>query len=370
MKQVLLTGAAFALSISGALAGGLDRTFTPVDIIFEEGNYVEVSWGYASPTITGTDGTLFGGRSIADVADNFAIYSGAARFQIMDNIAIGLILDQPYGVDIAYGSDSIALGGTLAKLDTSAQTALLQYQFNENFSVYGGARRLAAEGNVTLSGAAYGALSGSTFVFNNDVGWGYVAGAAYERPELAQRVSLTYHSAINLDFATTETTPFTGGIATQTGTTRSKVPQAVELGLQTGINPNTLIFGSIRWSDWGPFSIIPPAFSGIDLANLTNVWTYEIGVGRKINDKLSASLTYTHESANGNNLVSPLSPYNGLNSISLGAKYQMTDKVSLSGGVRYTKFGDAQPSTSDTARASMSNNSAISVGFKLGISLD
>jgi len=63
-----------------------------------------------------------------------------------------------------------------------------------------------------------------------------------------------------------------------------------------------------------------------------------------------------------------LAPTNGQTAISLGGKYELSDSVTLSGGIRYTMFGNAQPEvgTPDTPLGSFTNNDAISAGLKLG----
>ncbi|MCH2168330.1 MAG: hypothetical protein MK107_11465 [Oceanicola sp.] len=45
----------------------------------------------------------------------------------------------------------------------------------------------------------------------------------------------------------------------------------------------------------------------------------------------------------------------------------MSDAITISGGVNYTKVGDAQPETGtpDTARANFNDNSVFGVGFSV-----
>ena len=53
MKYYLSSVTAACLVAGGAHAGALDRTGQPVDVLFEQGRYLEFSLGYLSPDITG-----------------------------------------------------------------------------------------------------------------------------------------------------------------------------------------------------------------------------------------------------------------------------------------------------------------------------
>lgn len=71
--------------------------------------------------------------------------------------------------------------------------------------------------------------------------------------------------------------------------------------------------------------------------------------------------------AKGDPLVSPLAPSNGKLGATLAAIYT-SGNTKVTAGINYTKLGDAQPQTSDIARASFTGNSAVGVGIKFGVS--
>lgn len=377
MKYIFwAASAAMALTTGMAHAGNLDRTKTPIDIIFEDGNYAELSYGFVSPSITGRD-TL--GNPVANVGGDFSLLASGIKFQLTDSLSFALIQDQPYGDDITYGGNpaTTMLGGTKAKADSNAITMLLRYKMANGMSVYGGPRVVRADGDVTLSGLAYGPLNGYNVNLRSDQSVGYVLGAAYEIPDIAFRAALTYHSEVDLDLPSTETFPagipgVPAGIPLTSGTTDSTLPQSVKLQVQSGIAKDTLVFGSVRWSEHSVFTLIPP-LAARNLTELDDAWTYELGVGRRFSDKFSARLTYVYEDEMNNDLVSPLAPVKGRQSLALGAEYQLTEAVSLSGGVRYIWLGNAQPETPgpgnpDVARASFTGNDALAFGMKIGIS--
>jgi len=377
MKHYALTAAMMALTAGSAHAGGIDRSDTPIDALFEKGNYAELSFAYIKPHATGSD--LLGNRH-SNVADNFSLFGAALKMDVGEKLSFAVIFDQPYGADILFNGSpaTTLLGGTFATAKSNAITGLLRFKFNDRFSIYGGPRYLKADGKITLSGLAYGPLSGYHINLGSDEGLGYVAGAAFELPDIALRVAVTYHSSINLKFNTTETFPAALGGGNVTGPTSSDLPQSLEIAAQTGIAKDTLVFGSFRWSDWSAFTLLPPGrnfgppFGNLpgNIAQLDDVYAFELGVGHRFTEKLSASIAVSHELKGGNdNLVSPLAPTNGRTAISIGGKYKLNDTVDISGGIRYTWLGDGLPETGtpDTQRATFKNNYAISGGLKLGI---
>jgi len=370
MKKIALAASIVAFGAGGAVAGGLDRSYTHIDQIFEKGNYAELSFGYIDPTLEGRD---LLGNPISNVADSFTNVGGALKLDFGDKMSFAVIFDQPYGTDIHYGGSPVAtlLGGTSAVSDSNALTVLLKYKVTDRISLYGGPRAVEADGTINLKGLAYGPLNGYRVKLNSDYGLGAVVGAAYEIPKIAFRAALTWHSSVDLNFNTVEAFPIAPGVpgpAIATGKTKSELPQSLRLTLQSGISRNTLLFGSVRWSEWSAFNIDPPSVAP-NLSELDDVYGYEIGIGHRFTDRLSARVSYDYEPSQGDSLVSPLLPYNGLQALTLGAKYKLTDHVDLSGGVRYIVLGNAKPETGtpDTARGNYKNNDAVSVGFKLGV---
>lgn len=357
---------------SMAQALGLDRSGQDITAIFETGGYAELSFGFVRPKLEGVD---LLGTGIDDVGRDFSIVGAAVKYDLTPTLSLGLIVDQPYGADIEYGGDPEAtlLGGTAANLDSLGLTLLARYRINEAFSVHGGVRTVSADGGVTLSGLAYGApgsptsLNGYSVDLRDANGTGYVVGAAFERPEIALRVALTYQSAIDLDFDTSESIL---GIPLGDGSTEVTAPESWNLDVQTGIAADTLLFGQVRWAKYSGTILTPPVFGGAtggaSITDIEDTYAVSLGVGRKITESLSGSLSVGYEGKGEDELVSPLAPTNGLTSVQVGAQYAM-GQVTFTGGVRYTFLGDAQPETGtpDVARATFEGNDAVSLGLSV-----
>ena len=113
----------------------------------------------------------------------------------------------------------------------------------------------------------------------------YLVWVAYEKPEIALRVALTYNSKISHDFDTVERSALTGGVDLA-GTTTVESPQSVNLEFQSGVAKDTLVFGSIRWVDWSNYVIDPTYYTPPSplVSYDSDTVTYTLGVGRRFNE--------------------------------------------------------------------------------------
>ena len=358
MKRFLMASVAVVAGGTSAFAGGIDRSGQGLGALFEKGRYMELSFGLASPTVEGVD---VAAQPTGDVAGTYSQLGFSYKYDINEKLSMALNIDQPFGADISYGLTTPVLGGTLAKADTYAVTGILRYKFNEAFSVHGGLRMQHAEGNIRLQGAAYAGLSGYSVQLDGDWAPGYLVGVAFEKPEIALRVALTYNSAIKHEMDTTQTIvpPATGTV------TEVETPQSVNLDFQTGVAKDTLVFGQIRWVDWSSFLIDPTNFPGNGLVELEDTVTYTLGIARRFNENWAGSISLNYEGKGTDDLVSPLAPTNGRIGATLGAIYTM-DNMKITAGINYTKVGDAQAATAGAGRASMTGNSVVGIGVKVG----
>ncbi|RVT84213.1 hypothetical protein DXV76_11020 [Rhodobacteraceae bacterium CCMM004] len=384
--RIITSGAAVLLATTSmAAALGLDRSAQDIGLLFEDGGIAELSFGHVMPSVDGNDVAVFGGQPSGNVAQDYTIWGLGVKADLTPDLSFAVIVDEPYGTDISYPvPGSVALGGTRAIVDSHAITALARYKFTDNFSVHGGLRYQQISANVSLGGLAYGpaalpTLNGYNASFDGDDAWGYVIGGAYERPDIALRVALTYNSAITHELPTVETVQgipvsiLSGGALPATSTTTVRSPESLNLDFQTGIAPDTLLFGSIRYARYEQTIVSPQFFDSAvggpnsSLTDIESGFGYSLGLGRRFNDKLSGSITVGYEEES-DPLVSPLSPTNGRYSLALGMAYNVTDNFVVSGGASYTWLGDAQPETGtpDVARASFTDNDAFAIGIKLG----
>ncbi len=331
MTHISKLALAISLTATAAHAGGVDRSGQDIGFIFEKGGYVALSYGSVKPTVKATP------NAYGDIANDYTSTSLAFKMDVNDKLSLGLVMDQPYGADVAYPILDVA-----AVLNTSAITAMARYKLNDAFSVHGGLSYTSIDGSFN---PPTGAPLGFAVTINRSTDTGYVLGAAWEKPEIAARVALTYFSGSDL--------------VDPLSASSFNAPQAVNLDFQTGVAANTLVFGSVRWADWSNTVI---TVAGSDIVTYDNdSLTYSLGVGRKFTDNWSAAVTLGYEAAHGG-IASALAPTDGSSSIGLGVSYTM-DNIKISGGVRYVMLGDA--TTAGLPVNVWSDNTATAAGIKI-----
>ncbi len=351
----------------------MDRSGQGVGAIFEKGQYFELSYGLAMPSVSGvgidnaaTPTTT--SAATGNVAPDYASLGFALKMDVNDKVSLAIIMDEPFGAEVDYSTAGYVLNGAGATVETSGITVLAKYQLNENMSVYAGPRMISASGEYNRAVAGQ-ATAGYSATYDSGSDTGYVVGAAYEIPSIALRAALTYSSETNFTLDGTRTSAVVGaGTTTLTAT----MPQSVNLDFQTGIAADTLLMASVRWADWSEGtlddSFLGTAFGGGD-ANLadfnnTDTYTYSLGVARRFNEKFAGVFSVGYEAAQGGT-ASNLSPTDGYTSYSLGGVYNVTEQVKVSGGIRYVDLGDA---TTEGVGGRFSGNSATGLGLKVSYS--
>jgi long-subunit fatty acid transport protein len=368
MTRSIIAVAALLGSTSIAAAGGIDRSGQSIVALFETGRYMEFSLGYASPDTSGTGNVLLGGGNSGNATGDFFSFGAAYKSDLNNQLSYAIIYDQPFGADIDYpvGTGYFAQG---------AITGLLRYKLPSNVSFHGGLRVQTVEASANIpfvsSGPGLGiANPGAPYVVNGDrdVGLGYVLGVAYERPDIALRVSLTYNSKIKHSLDTTETS----ALASPTNSeTEFETPQSVNLEFQTGIAKDTLLFGGLRWTEWSQFTITPVDYqtlTGVPLVSFEDDrYTWTLGVGRRLNDTWSVAATAGYERSTGSP-TSNLGPTDGFKSLALAAIYTK-DKIKVTTGIRYINIGDADTRVGALVPGgSFRDNDAVAIGVKVGYS--
>lgn len=325
-KGIIAIGALCALQ-STALAGGIERGGYNIDLLFDPSQAaVESSATFVMPhrklknvrDTDLTDGNLnsLGYSSSADDTENYWSPRIGAKAGYQD---VDCLFDysQPYGAHSNPGAHwAGAAQNVETKINSDNYALTCSYKFDAGpgqFRVIGGANYLQMDGfkerlvvppelisSLGLSGSGIGRLD-----LEGD-GWGWRAGVAYEIPEYAMRASLVYYSEVKLDNVTgnVDLTNIPGalnalGIVPGAGTVipvsgSTAMPDALELKLQSGIAPNWLAFGSVKWTDWSQLQRIPfYAANGYEVTALDlgyrDGWTVTAGIGHKFNEQWSAA---------------------------------------------------------------------------------
>ena len=353
-------------------AEGLERININPGFMFSDSNSAEISFASINPSLPATEGAFFDLADNLEVAPSFSALSLSVKTSLRDNLDVGLFYtNNGNGVLIDWGTIPAAtsLGATVdweiaADLEMPTIAALAKYKINDNVSVFGGLKR------VTVNDGAFvktgGDLNGDS-VIDDAPHWilseksevGAVYGAAYEMSDIALRVSLMIEDGIELEIPTTAG----GGVSAADGTSEAGVGDAITLNFQSGIAEDTLLFGSIRRSNWEDYQVkVPiPGNALRTLSEFENGTSYNLGVGRKISDDLSLSLSAFYDGGDGTD-ASELSPTGANRSISLGGKYSISENADLSLGASYSKRGDA---TTGSIGATLDDSTVLTIGSRL-----
>ena len=417
MKKHLTLTAALMLTTTAASAAGIDRVLTNYGILFETGNYVELSYANVQPEVSGTYSSTPLGPGLPSLAaaggsdttgtmsKDFSTLSGSVKYDLTDRLALGMFSNQPFGADAAYTSGFYT--GLAAEWNSRGTSVVLKYQATPNVSVYGGVRSIVSQADIAipdslvriryagaaaqLQGAAQAAAAagdlataaalgaqatqlgavattapqgslGYTATTDSDRQTSYILGAAYERPEIALRVALTYESGYSHEFDTSESLPLLGA---RNSVTTVDMPDVYTLDFQSGVATDTLVFGSIRYATWSDWEVRPdlynslpgnPAVVGIE----DNSTTYRLGVGRKFTDAVSGFARVTYEPGTDKE-VNRLSPTDGSIAYGVGGTYT-NGPIKVTAGVEYVQFGDGTDSTGTV----FADNDAVAVGVSVG----
>ena len=370
LNQLYLAITISALPIV-SMAAALDRSGQSISAFLQPGNYAEIGFAAVDASVEGKDQA---GVKVNDMSESYHYLSAAVKVQATDKISLGLIYDQPFGADAVYPSadgskftttSNTPVKGTTAKVDTHNITALIGYQLNENWNVYAGPVWQTVAADIKLRGIAYSELNYNINV-DTEEAYGWLAGFAYQIPEIALKAAVTYRSEIKHNADAQETTRIPMYASDET--VQAITPQSVNIDLQTGVAQNTLVFANLRWVHWDQFTVSPKVLKGFgqDLISYSDdQYTANIGVAHKFNDKWSASSSVGYDSGAGNP-VTTLGPTEGYWSVGLGAQYSPTEKYFIAGGMKYLWLGDADATASQQIQGKFKDNHAIGYGLKMG----
>lgn len=195
---------------SVASAAGLDRSGQDITAFLQDGTYAEAVYTYIDADVTGKDTS---GNKIDDIAESYDFFRYGVKTDINDTFSVGILYDEPFGAAADYSGDNNFVDangeGTNVEVRTESITGILGAKFgeNKNFQVYGGPVAQRVEADVKLRGPAYSIANGYTAHISADQEYGYLAGIAYSKPEIALKAALTYRSEIEHNAQSAEVYP-------------------------------------------------------------------------------------------------------------------------------------------------------------------
>ncbi|MGJ8604038.1 MAG: OmpP1/FadL family transporter [Marivita sp.] len=425
MKRLMTSAAALAMAAGAVQAGGIERANNDYGFLFTQNDQLQLGFSHVMPELLGKytpELTAAGGgeNSTGNMAKDYTNYTFAYKNDLNEKLTLGLFVNNPYGAASEYTQGVYA--GLVADWDSDQVSIVGKYRITDRVSVFAGARYVESQADITIpdllvrssvgrnaqglgaqaqalgaeaaaagaagdlataqalgaQAAALGAQAqglgaaaqdfGTSMEFNAQgrrVGdWGAILGVAYEIPDIALRVALSWHSEIEHNFGTSESIAGLG-IDADNGETKVKMPQVVALDFQSGIAPGTLVFGQIKWTEWSKWEVSTPEYENVTGGAITGFdsdgTTWKLGVGRAFNEDLSGFAQVTYEAQNGD-VVSRLAPRDGIVSLGIGGQYKM-DNLTWRGGLEYAWIGDAE----DASGVKFESNTALGAGISLTV---
>jgi len=389
LKTLTVAIAAFSIT-SVASAAGLDRSGQDITAFLQDGTYAEAVYTYIDADVTGKDTS---GNNIDDIAESYDFFRYGVKADINDTFSIGVLYDEPFGAAADYSGNNNFVDqnptssrngeGTNVEVRTESITGILGAKIgeNKNFQVYGGPVAQRVKADVKLRGTAYEAANGYTTHISPDQDYGYIAGVAYSKPEIALKAALTYRSEIEHNTDAFERYPAVEGLpgyGPRSEMIEITTPESVNFDFQTGINPTTLATAKVRWVPWSDFAIVPSLYNDVSKLNLIyrpdglslvsydeDQWQVELGLAKRLTPALALTGTVGWDSGAGNPVTS-LGPIEGYYSAGLGAKYNVTENWAVSAGGKYLWFGDAEGQIPSKALVSnFEDNDGFILGMKV-----
>ena len=361
------------LPLTPAFAAGLDRSGQSISVFLQPGNYAEAGISVLDPTVKSSQ------LNVTDMAEDYYFPSAAIKVQATEHISLGLLYDQPFGADAMYSLEQSmftnGIEGTKVEVETHNLTALIGYQPTENWNFYAGPVWQTVEADISLRGQAYispkdptKVLSGYDIKIHEEEAFGWLAGFAYQIPEIALKTSVTYRSEIKHKAKSVETHKLMPMLNVESQLD-AITPQSVNIDFQTGVAANTLAFANIRWVHWDQFAVTPKFLNSASGNNLIDYsddqWSATVGVGRKFNSHWSGSASVGYDSGAGNP-VTTLGPTEGYWSVGLGGQYSPAENYFIQAGVKYFWLGDAHAQTGGNIVGEFTDNYALGYGLKIG----
>ena len=388
MKSILRAGIAIGLLSSPAFSGGWETGRLDTSFMYEEGGFGQfgvLSVNYDVGAVIQHPSANKHTMAKNQNRSSFAVKMGLGNFDLgLTRYHSGAIQLDGQGGNLDGcnpATAAIALCSVVPSADVTIYSTayLARYSINENISVFGGLNQFAlGDATVTTIAGHYkvDAKTENVTTF----------GAAYELPTIALRVEAVFQEETKTSLSASSslspllpTTPISGASYT--------VPETMTLNFQSGIAEDTLLFGSIHQQNWDTAQIVIPSNpAGINPvtfaadapvsavgSSFSNKTAYSIGVGRKLSDKLSVSLSYSREDGSGPTTDDPFTLSDGSQGITVGARYTM-DNMSLSAGYNYTTAGDVNvihevaPGVPSGLTANYSDNTTSAIGFRVAFS--
>ncbi len=284
----------------------------------------------------------------ADIGSLALVPASYASYRINKDLVLALSINSPFGLatkpdpNLWQGSPV----GQSSKMFTANATPTLSYQIAPGLFVGAGVQLEY----MSLRFKFFDGVGSATADINDDLGVGFTAGLLWQ-PSKSTSIGLGFRSSIEHKMDGSLTVPAAGGASAPVNAT-FETPEIVTLSVRQAIAPNTRLLGTIEWTNWSRFGVIPIVGSGPITgsatdrslpANWHDSWLYSVGLEYDYSQKLTLRTGVAFEKSPIQNATERLIqvPDSDRWWASAGLTYRWSEKMAFDLAYTHIFFDDA-----------------------------
>ena len=266
---------------------------------------------------------------------------------------LGLSINSPFGLatkpdDLFWAGRAI---GQTSKLFSVNATPTLAYQIAPGLHVAAGVQLEYMKLTYKFAAAQAAGTNSPTAIaeIDDDLGVGFTAGVLWQ-PSKRTSIGLGFRSSITHDLD--GTIEAAGVLPSRHISAEFKTPETVTLSIRQEIAPKTRLLGTIEWTNWSRFGVIPiEGSAGLGPAgglaalkgNWHDGWLYSVGLEYDVNQKLTVRTGVAFEKSPIQNATERLIqvPDSDRWWVSGGATYKWSEKITFDFAYTHIFFDDA-----------------------------
>jgi long-chain fatty acid transport protein len=323
-----------------------------------------------------TNGGATSGASSTDIGHIALVPASYAAYRFNKDLVLGLSINSPFGLatkpeDVNWQGRYV---GQSSRLFTANATPTLSYQVAPGLFVGAGVQLEYMK--LVFKFASPLVASGTAIAdIEDDLGVGFTAGLLWQ-PSKSTSIGLGFRSTVSHEMSGSLQVPGFGGGALLPISAKFENPEIVTLSVRQTIAPNTRLLGTIEWTNWSRFSVIPingtAALGNLHLdGNWHDSWLYSAGLEYDVNSKLTVRSGVAFEKSPIQNASERLIqvPDSDRWWLSGGLTYKWSEKVAFDFAYTHIFFDDApfvrQNLTHNSTLTGEANQSADIISFSI-----
>jgi long-chain fatty acid transport protein len=373
VRALVVAASALAVSASAVQAGGLSvheqsasaqgsswaGSAAGYDLssgFWNPAAYGIAGWGFSTEShyaliipdsdVSGSAGV--GGATSTSIGLLAAVPASYGAYRFNKDLVLGLSINSPFG--LATKPDDVnwagRFNGQSSKMFTVNATPTLSYQVAPGLFIGGGVQMEYMSLKFKFASPLSPANSAIADVDDN-LGVGFTAGVMWQ-PSKSTSIGLGYRSTITHDLSGTLTVPTGGPTSILPIHATFENPETVTLSLRQAIAPHLRLLGTVEWTNWSRFGVIPisgtASLGNLHLdGNWHDGWLYSAGLEYDMNSKLTLRTGVAFEKSPIQNATERLIqvPDSDRWWVSGGLTYKWSEKLAFDLAYSHIFFDDA-----------------------------